>query len=842
MKGKRLYRWILLMLTLLAGGVANEAWAVEVTYHVITLPFGDNTGYYDEDNFVNVKYRIEAIKMTVTQDVTAEIKIPTDLKSPLMKDEAYSYYYMGNSGVTKSDLIQIFPDNPTTFYTYTFDNTKVLAPGTKVSDLGANTDVYVTYIWDADHDHLKEDYGKRLDLTGNKRYNIELSTNSGRWFYALNMNPERGNRGQAVPEGKLKSLYDLASDDIVTIDGTVNGKNQFYFQWKLINNDPYNIILQTAYQGDFVYKENNVPKSPVGAQFYGHLESATKIKNNWLTNEVNLNWNSGSTPVSTPKKGWFRGPTGEGGVGTNGVSSYLYFSFTLLAHPTANYTLAASWADVMGKDWVPNGNSQYLLMKHEPEAAPYAGPAFQTLDAADQVRLHEIREYNFKVKTPLTNTILSSHLKWSDYGQDQLLVSHVPEALKRKYTSITGTYATEDLNTARTSFKDLCENDEPEVKKPRDIWLKYAVSASIPFETFTTSTSFDELKWYNIYVNKEEKYTTWFDTSDGDKFNTQEGASGHTKYGHESHFAFIGDPYELRVANRQTSEAASNALRYLKLDGTKADPLVSGADDTYYYKPVPKGTALTVGNKYYTSDTGAGGDEYVGPVSDGYFEKKLFVAVEDGKTLTSGTTYYTTDKGGGAFVSDGTEVANGTNYYKKVVGSYVAVPNETTLTCGTTYYTSDAGAGAFASNGTEKATGTNYYKYVEGQYVAVPNGTRLTVGKTYYTSDTGAGEFVAAYLEADGTNYYERVFDSDWEIIFDNNTGDYAGCFRLRQFNTFDSPVTIGWGSSGKRPLNGDGSGGSTMARLSVLKLPLMTYTWSHSRNGLRRADYRYDT
>ena len=41
-----------------------------------------------------------------------------------------------------------------------------------------------------------------------------------------------------------------------------------------------------------------------------------------------------------------------------------------------------------------------------------------------------------------------------------------------------------------------------------------------------------------------------------------------------------------------------------------------------------------------------------------------YVAVPNGTTLTEGKTYYKTDAGAGEFEADGTEVANGTNYYK----------------------------------------------------------------------------------------------------------------------------------------------------------------------------------
>ncbi len=788
---------MVMLLMLLAGSVANEAWAEtkKVTYHVITLPFGDNTGYYDKTDpehpvFVNVQYRIEAIKKTVNQEETEDIKLPADLKSPLMKYEAYSYYA---TGVTKSALINIFPDNPCQFYTYTIDDeSKVLASGAKVSALGEGTEkhVYVTYIWDEDHDNLKEDYGKKLDLTGNKSYNIEFSSGAKKWFYALNMNPERGNRPQAIPEGSMNGPEDLSSDGIVTIPKTVNGKNKFYFQWKFTNNDPYNIIIKTAHNiTDFIYTEDGFKKTNYGGQVFGSLNDATATtKHNWVSSEVNRAYNS-KTDVNDwdAKHGWFRGSLiGRKDLG-NGELHNLYFSFTLLAHPTAAYTLAASWVNVDGNDWVPNGN-QYLLMHHDPEAPPCAGPKLQTLETADQVQLFEVREYNYKVKTPLTNTILSSQVKVSDYQKEELLINHVPDTLKRKYATITGTYADKDFNTERTTFATLFENDEIEVKKPRDIWLKYAVSASIPFEAGSGSSTFDGLKWYNIYVNKEENYITWYDTSDGNKFSTSEGASAHPRYGHDAHFAFVGDPYELKVVNRLASDPTPASLKYLKLDATTANPLTSGDGGTSY-RAVPNGSPLIVGNKYYTSSGGDGEFTYEGPKADGSTYEKVF--------------------------------------------AFVAVTNGTILTAGKIYYTSNTGTGAFTSNGSEVANGSNYYQY-EGSFVAVPNGTLLSIGKTYYTSSGGDGKFVAAYLTGNGSNYYEQLYDSDWEIIFDDNTGDYAGCFRLRQFQTYDDPVTIGWDPSSKRPLNGNGSGGSTRARLSVLELPLMYYHYyivdSHGR------------
>ena len=522
-------------------GCGSEAWATPttVTYHVITLPFCN-------ESTDNIAYRIEAIKMKVTCDTEDVIQLPAELKSPLMKYEAYSYY--ADAGKS-ANPVKIFPDNPSTFYTYDFTGKVPLPKTTKV---GSYTDIYVKYNW-ADTS-LREDYGKRLDLTGEKIYNIEFqnSNGTGNWFYALNMDPGRGNRGQAVPFSEIKNMTDLNADFYATVKRDIGGsdRKRFNFRWKLTNDDPYNIILQTAYNGDFQYTEDGYKKQNKGAQYFGSLESSSKVRGNWVTNEVNIAYNSKTGINTITKHGWFRGPTGEGRASKdNGVKDHLFFSFTLLAHPTAGYTLAASYVEVNGDDWVPNGsgkNGQYLLMQHDPENLPYAGPKFLKLEAADQVRFFEIRDYTFKVKTPFydsateedkPNHILSADLRWSDYAKDTLLVNRVPDALKRKYTSITGAYTAINLTTERTTFSDLFEHDEPEKQKERDVWLKYEVSASIPFEAGKTNATFADLKWYNIYVNKEEKYTTWYDTTDGNKFNTQEGTSGHTKYAHESHFA-----------------------------------------------------------------------------------------------------------------------------------------------------------------------------------------------------------------------------------------------------------------------------------------------------------------
>lgn len=103
---KRLHHRIFtfLLLLLLAGGTANEAWAATVTYHILTLPI--NPSVYDYHMKVAVTgYRLEAVKVVVNDQTTVEL--PAHYKSPLAT--GFTYYkpeditYHGSSAVSLYD-------------------------------------------------------------------------------------------------------------------------------------------------------------------------------------------------------------------------------------------------------------------------------------------------------------------------------------------------------------------------------------------------------------------------------------------------------------------------------------------------------------------------------------------------------------------------------------------------------------------------------------------------------------------------------------------------------------------------------------------------------------------
>ena len=582
---------------LLLGGMANGAWAdtKTVTYHVITLPFGGEGLTYASGE-TSKAYRIEAIKKTVTYTYTGtapDVDLPSELKSPLLENSAYSYYTEVN--ITKQ--VKIFPNNTSLYDTFEFTEFP-LESGTKVSALTDNADIYVKYEYDDDD---KTSLGKTIDLKGDKVFNIELKGNngSGSWFYALNMDKERGNRMQAIPATDLNNFSQLCTPGPHKIKTANESRYNYNFTWKLVNNDPYNIILQTAYnKQDFSYYEpvnnRNYWKKANDARFFTNLKCKDP-KNDpdvfgsfgqlLLTNEWRYKWptetgKSTGEPESierTDSPGWWRNES-KGGESQDIVPSantfpdHLLFSFSLLKHPTANYTLVASWVNVNNHDWVPNSSDNYVHMMHTP--SKYPGPAFVSFRNADQILLHEVREYTYKVKTPFYPTapsateeeknahIVSAKFKMSDYEAANNLTDRIPVELRRKYVSYEA-YKEEGFTTKETTFQDaIREKGQGGDDDKIEVWLNYSVS--LPFNTLPVDGSYINATWYTIRLNGDVE-TQYLGYLEGNNFYTGGGKNDDLHYGENNanaQFAFIGDPYELKIISRGGSETAK-ANRYV---------------------------------------------------------------------------------------------------------------------------------------------------------------------------------------------------------------------------------------------------------------------------------------
>ena len=267
-------RHIALILTLLLlSGMASQTWAFKVTYHVLTLPMDHTKGNTKEavDN-----KRVEAIRTIV--DDGRFVELPSNFKSPLAKN--FTYY--ASTDVTSYSATTIYANNSTKYILYTINGGAT--PLVEGAAITSNCDIYVTYDYDEDNTIAK--------LDGSKTYNIAL----GDGFVAYNRG--RNNRPAVIPK-QYVSAEQLISEDFVYVDvskvtsGTISPyyttaqnppektRSQFYFRFKYLGKDPYNITIITAfpdtYNEWYAEKENYdakwVRKYYKGAVLFGQTTS-----------------------------------------------------------------------------------------------------------------------------------------------------------------------------------------------------------------------------------------------------------------------------------------------------------------------------------------------------------------------------------------------------------------------------------------------------------------------------------------------------------------------------------------------------------------------------------------
>lgn len=598
MKGSRYIR-ILMMAMLLIGGVANEAFAYTVTYHILTMPFTthdkDDDNTYTNDPFVDPhshpttdpnrqNVRVEALYVVV--DTATIVGLPAAFKSPL----AHNFRYYPSSAITESgSRVQIYQYNTTTFYTYSINGTvnnadndgTVLTPGSAIT---SNCDIYVTYEYNPANGVI--------DLTGSMSYNIKL----GDRFLAFNK--YRANRPAAIPAANVTE-ENLNSNNFTYVANpgfSGNHNNYFHFRFKfhgpdLVTTDPYNITLYTAYEGDetfFSDDNKNIGKGvTVRKWFKGSrlfLQGLSGGGNNmWLSSDYDIQFtqtdkNGPVTWKSTP--GFYRG----GEHGTSEMSP-IWNSLAILPAPNGDGVVFMGTkinGVPQGKNpndynWQPTSDGKYFFLTGNYESGKNPRMQLKKLDSTNPKdrpestpeEPYEVRAYTYKVKTPLTGQVLTGITYMSEVIDTLSLLARIPDALKRKYVIFNGAYKNEtytEANAIRT-FADVEAADNDRV-----IWLSY--ETDMPFETLPIDGSYRDARWYTMRMNNEDQYIVNYDATN-DKFNTGGGSNSDLHQGEnspEAMVAFIGDPFELKILNRKASETAL-ANRYIgcasdAVDGT----------------------------------------------------------------------------------------------------------------------------------------------------------------------------------------------------------------------------------------------------------------------------------
>ncbi|MBE6258775.1 MAG: hypothetical protein E7103_12610, partial [Prevotella sp.] len=575
---KRIRQHIALIFTLLLlGGMGNEAWAAyKVTYHILTKPI-DNSIYHLANDFSGK--RLEAVRVVDNNATTVEL--PAAFKSPLATN--FKYYQSGDNVTKSPTAVEMYSYNARNkSYYYSIENVADSITRASYSITG-NIDVYVTYDYDT---------SKGIMLDGSVNYNIPISDG----FLAFNRG--RNNRLAVIPKSANRvSEADLVSEDFVKIDvSNIPGTNinpywssnknprdnvggQFHFMFQFVGSDPYNILIRTAYNKNYTYIEQHGSENYLRYKYY--KDSYLYWPNSegagfFLASDDHKEYTQVSTGYdpepkesisSTDKTGYFRTKGGDlvynsFAILNNTSSTGYVFMISRYINNSGDLNTPGDYHSATYNFLTRDGN--YNNLKSESKTLKVVSENYSTDE-----KIYLVNSYVFKVKKKISNEVLSVPVSVSEYFTSGNPIDFVPDELKRKYVTFTGAYKEEGFTNAFATFAAVDANattEEISGKGYKVIWLDY--ETNMPFETSATAATYNDLKWYNLNINKSTSNSASWDS---EKIKTSEGTS---KYARASHFAFIGDPFDLKIVGRKASEDGNgnpSNLNYMKLATTITD-------------------------------------------------------------------------------------------------------------------------------------------------------------------------------------------------------------------------------------------------------------------------------
>lgn len=653
-KTRHYIRTLMLMLLLLAGGgMANEAWAKKVTYHILTKPF--TVRNYNNTGDWQTNIRVEALQCTSEEST---VGLPDQFKSPLAKNfrywkEAtstydYLYDYKNNNKIVSSKyyIYQCGKDKNVENWEYVCLGKEITTPEETSTDAdGFPNDIYVTYDYvnDGESEDYKNDF---LELNGETDYNVTVNISGKQRFMCFNRS--RNNRVANALASALTGEQ-LVSDDFVIPDNSGSKLGWSWGSWgpiglhlgfKFTGQDPYNITIMTSYQGNEVhvtdaitnvdvtpYSSTNQNKATIkpykGATLFGKLGNnqmwfdASNDRHYKVLSGCGQNdWKDGNkyqdcktryeaTPEQARYDTW---------VGFYRNETPTMNSYALLPNTNGEYLFVGSKMNQNNTTYQPDKNGYYALYNDNSNNPCFK---FQALSNAYKTNLYEIRSYVLHIKTHGSKTEFTKTMKWSDAMASDKIVDHIPEALKRKYCSYKA-YSDAALTKEITTFTDAINNVKGEdgkidISKLEDgkvaIWLDYTVSESFPFETLQAVNSvynYQNARWYTMRMNgkAEQKNIAYNSSNSLITGSASIGSESDLHYGEtcantaNAMVAFIGDPYELKIISRAASESAS-ANRYIGCATDAADNTTLNTD-----KEDTSGNIITWEMVYENTDMG----------------------------------------------------------------------------------------------------------------------------------------------------------------------------------------------------------------------------------------------
>ena len=592
---------------LMIGSMVNEAWG-KVTYHILSLPM--NTKQHPGTNHIEgdgalvdfrTNVRVEVLRV-VSSDL--HVELPFEYKSPLVT----TYHYYAADKITRStNPEQLYGYNNTTYYFYTINSSSANedVPGNQLTAGDAcddNIHIYVTY----DYDPATSTMDLSTDLLdpnsgSHKTYNIHLKDR----MVVLNQN--RQNRPGAVLDG-FYTAEQLSSNELEWIEkgGLNNVAGYRHFSFKFGGNDPYNVTIFTAYdkpytfrgktQSDFntshpkdrdKYSQKDVYKEYRGASFFSLMDAEIK-KNMWLSSEAHTQWQQSGTADNAVGKtvpGYYKGPNDDKTKLCE--MSPIFNSFAILNHKSGEgWALAGSKMNHSTKNWQPkadNGQIQYMDYDGNGNNITIV---YKTEASACKVDVYEVKEYVFRVVTPFGSNV-DVIAQWTDYDKSESITeSMIPDELKRKYVNFTGNFYGDAAHIKTVATFEEAQNPAKcatDASGRPIIYVDYDVVGA-PFTAITVankSTGYTTATWYEM-TDKDSsgKKIKWDATNLVYKNN-----GGASEYNKESEFAFIGDPYELRIINRKlTVDASANQYVGSTSRTTDTDLTNNASDDGAGFK------------------------------------------------------------------------------------------------------------------------------------------------------------------------------------------------------------------------------------------------------------------
>ena len=572
----RLFVLLLLLLT----AAPHQSWATDVTYHILTLPI-DNTIYHMKDEISGK--RLEAFKITVKGQGTLEL--PAQYKSPLVLDDPSNpndgFKYYEASDVTKSSLVKLFDatTNSNKGYTYvvrgedtpgdTSDDAAPVAEGTTLSV--STAEYYVVYTYTASNTIAK--------LDGSVKYNIKTigydnkNKEVEKGFFAYNRG--RNNRPAVLPQTIVNPEM-LASEDFMKVDisstkvaaywshGDNKNKesltgSKFHFMFELVGEDPYNIIIRTAYDKDTTYIEKNDNSSEFVYKYYkeGSL-FANGTANAYIASDEHRHYNYAYNSSLSENPTNLTAGTGTGWDARNGYyhgqKSTMWNSFALLNNSKGTGYVFMGTRTVNGDGVTPD--APYFLKE-----ANTCNNLVINQVAVDNATnnltiegLYPIKKVTFKVATSFYKTeatiahIISVTDQVSQYTVDNndIETKYLPEALKRKYINFNGKFYKDAACTQEiTKFSEADYNNT----EGYQVYVGYDVAPDAP-KFLSPSASPTTATWYELTDDGSVRESGRKIKNNSGTYKNN-GANG--EYVKESEFALVGDPYELKVLYREGS-------------------------------------------------------------------------------------------------------------------------------------------------------------------------------------------------------------------------------------------------------------------------------------------------